>query len=239
MTKRDAGQHAGLAGTERIRGKAPRCLFHGRQLVFRRSWLVILCVLSFSGCASLVQQSAGVHTIVTEPGAHIGSQAPPNFGLVGRIAVKGVKESFSGGFQWRHTESSDDMLLLSPLGQALAQLKRTPEGVHLTTAERENYYASDVESLTEQVLGWRLPIMGLQYWVRSKNSPSTASAIDLDNEGRIMAIRQDGWEIIYSSYFPDEPVQATSQADRARILQLKRSGLQIKLVIDRWDSIDQ
>jgi outer membrane lipoprotein LolB len=89
------------------------------------------------------------------------------------------------------------------------------------------------------VLGWRLPIMGLQYWVRSKNSPSTASAIDLDNEGRIMAIRQDGWEIIYSSYFPDEPVQATSQAARARLLQLKRSGLQIKLVIDRWDSIDQ
>jgi outer membrane lipoprotein LolB len=141
--------------------------------------------------------------------------------------------------QWRHTEGRDDILLLSPLGQALAPLKRTPEGVQLTTAERENYYAPDMESLTEKVLGWRLPIMGLQYWVQGKNSPLTPSAIDLDDEGRVTAIRQDGWEIMYSGYFSPAPDQAvTPAAGWARLLQLRRNGLQIKLVVDKWDQID-
>jgi outer membrane lipoprotein LolB len=139
-------------------------------------------------------------------------------------------------------EGRDDILLLSPLGQALAQLKRTPEGVELTTAERENYYAPDMESLTEKVLGWRLPIMGLQYWVQGKNSPLTSSAIDLDDEGRVTAIRQDGWEIMYSGYSSLGPVQAATPAlpavGRARLLQLRRNGLQIKLVVDKWDPVD-
>ncbi|WP_143860887.1 lipoprotein insertase outer membrane protein LolB [Nitrosovibrio sp. Nv4] len=160
-----------------------------------------------------------------------------DFGLVGRVSVKGGKESFSGGVQWRHTERGDEILLLSPLGQTLAQIQRRPEGVYLTTAEQESYYAADVESLTDQVLGWRLPLMGLQYWVQSMNSPATVSAIDLDMDGRVMAIRQDGWEIGYFGYPPIVPVQ-TTQARTAspRLLMLKRDGLQIKLVIDDWDA---
>jgi outer membrane lipoprotein LolB len=181
-----------------------------------------------------------VHTIVAGPGEGLSAEALPSFGLLGRIAVKGSGESFSGGVQWRHAEGRDDILLLSPLGQALAQLKRTPEGVQLTTAERENYYASDMESLTEKVLGWRLPIMGLQYWVQGKNSPLTPSAIDLDDEGRVAAIRQDGWEIVYSDYFSPGPVQTAipPAVSRARLLQLRRNGLQIKLVVDKWAPID-
>jgi len=233
-------QHIGRpGGVEQIPRKTFLRPIRETQWVFCRPYLAILCVLPFFGCAALVPQSTGVRTIVTEPGGGLSPEASPIFGLVGRIAVKGSKESFSGGVQWRHTEGRDDILLLSPLGQALAQLKRTPEGVQLTTAERENYYAPDMESLTEKVLGWRLPIMGLQYWVQGKNSPLTPSAIDLDDEGRVTAIRQDGWEIMYSGYFSPGPAQAaTPAAGWARLLQLRRNGLQIKLVVDKWDQID-
>ena len=101
----------------------------------------------------------------------------------------------------------DEILLLNPLGQTLAQIRRMPEGVHLATSEQENYYASDVESLTEQVLGWRLPLMGLQYWVQGLHSPATVAEIDKNPDGRVLAIRQDGWEIGYASYFPASPAQ--------------------------------
>lgn len=232
-------QYVGPGGMGQLRCKGFLRPLHETQWVFYRPYLVILCVLPFFGCAALVPQSAGVHTIITEPGGGLSAEALPSFGLVGRIAVKGSGESFSGGVQWRHGEGHDDILLLSPLGQALAQIKRTPEGVQLTTAERENYHASDMESLTEKVLGWRLPIMGLQYWVQGKNSPLTPSAIDLDDEGRVAAIRQDGWEIVYSNYFSRDHLQtAASQVARARLLQLKRNGLQIKLVVDKWDPLD-
>lgn len=201
-------------------------------------WGLILCVPPFfSGCTALPHKNNVARTLVTEPVAGMADARAADFGLVGRVSVKGGKESFSGGVQWRHTERGDEILLLSPLGQTLAQIQRRPEGVYLTTAEQESYYAADVESLTDQVLGWRLPLMGLQYWVQSMNSPATVSAIDLDMDGRVMAIRQDGWEIGYSGYPPIVQVQ-TTQARTAspRLLMLKRDGLQIKLVIDDWDA---
>ena len=133
--------------------------------------------------------------------------------------MKGGKESFSGGVQWRHTEGGDEILLLSPLGQALAQIQahsRRGASDYLRAGKLLCFRCGKPDRTGA---GVALPLMGLQYWVQSINSPSTASAIDLDNEGRVVAIRQDGWEIIYSSYFPDELVQAaSSQAARAETI---------------------
>lgn len=197
---------------------------------------LILCITLFAGCTILTPKHATVNTIIVEPVAGAAEIESTDFELIGRISVKGGKESFSSGVQWRHNGESDEILLLSPLGQVLAQIKRTPEGVYLTTSEQKSYHAADVESLTEQVLGWRLPLMGLQYWVQNVNSPATASAIDMDIDGRIVAIRQDGWEINYLSYFPILQTQASlTQTARPRLLTLERSDLQIKLIIDNWN----
>ncbi|SCY38569.1 outer membrane lipoprotein LolB [Nitrosospira sp. Nl5] len=198
-------------------------------------WGLIACVLPFAACTTLPPKNNIVSTIVTEPGAGAADTEPANFGLVGRVSVKGGKESFSGGIQWHHTESTDEILLLSPLGQTLAQIRGDPEGVYLTTSEQESYYAADVESLTEQVLGWRLPLAGLQYWVRGMNSPATAAEIDMDANARVAAIRQDGWEISYLSYFPMVQTQMPAQIAEPKLLMLNRGSLQIKLVIDHWD----
>jgi outer membrane lipoprotein LolB len=189
----------------------------------------------FAGCTALTAKNTVVNTIVTAPVAGAVGAESANFGLIGRVSVKGGKESFAGGVQWHHGEGGDEILLLSPLGQTLAQIQRISEGVHLRTSE-QNYYATDVESLTEQVLGWRLPLQGLQYWIQSLNSPVTASEIDMDINGRVMAIRQDGWEISYLSYFPVLRAPTTqSQTARPKLLMLKRSALQIKLIIDDWN----
>jgi outer membrane lipoprotein LolB len=193
-----------------------------------------------SGCTALTSRENGVRTVVTEPGAATIAKAG-DFGLVGRVSVKEGAEGFSGGVQWQHSEDGDEILLLSPLGQTVAQIERTSGGVYLTTSEQESYYADDVEGLTERVLGWRLPLAGLQYWVQSINSPATSSAIDFDMAGRVVAIRQDGWEISYSGYPSVKPVHtsaqvARAQAARPKLLSLRRNGLRIKLVIDDWNS---
>lgn len=192
----------------------------------------LLCCLFFllTGCATLTDKPVAVSTVVIEP-VVTGAAASANFELAGRVAVKDSKQSFSGGVRWQHTHTSDEILLLSPLGQTVAQIQRNSEGVKLTTSEQKTYRAADVESLTGQVLGWRLPLTGLQYWVRGVNSPPTSAAVDKDGAGRVVAIRQDGWEITYLSFFPSEP----SQIARPRVLALQRGELEIRLVIDGWD----
>ena len=219
-------------------------------------------LLLHAGCSVLAPKNETVSTIVKESAADKSRLSSPDFRLLGRLSVKGGKESFSGGIQWRHSEEADEFSLLSPLGQALAQIHRIPEGVFLTTSEQEQYYADNVESLTEEVLGWRLPLAGLQYWVQGMNSPATSSAMDLDAHGRVVAIRQDGWEIGYG-YPPFQSDQACQRDGRnqagevasaircvqtvqgihavqirmvrPRLLTLRREDIQIKLVIDDWN----
>jgi outer membrane lipoprotein LolB len=53
---------------------------------------------------------------------------------------------------------SDEILLFTPLGQAVAEITKDQEGVRLITSKLEAFYADDVESLTEEMLGWRLPL---------------------------------------------------------------------------------
>ena len=64
------------------------------------------------------------------------------------------------------------------------------------------------------------------------NSPKTKSEIDRDADGRIIGIRQDGWAITYTSYFPSKLIKT----EQPRVLVLKRSNLKIKLVIDNWEA---
>ncbi|MBA4142806.1 MAG: outer membrane lipoprotein LolB [Nitrosospira sp.] len=205
---------------------------------FFSAWLsLVLFVPPFiAGCAGLAQKDTVARTIITAPDEEMADARSADFSLIGRVSIKGGKESFSGGVQWRHARSGDEILLLAPLGQALAQIQSGPAGVHLTTSDRQSYHAADVESLTEQVLGWRLPLMGLQYWVQSMNSPATVAAIDMDMDGRVVTIRQDGWEIDYSGYSPALSSQGMEEPIvRPKLLLLKRERLQIKLVIDTWN----
>ncbi|HEX8873629.1 MAG TPA: lipoprotein insertase outer membrane protein LolB [Nitrosospira sp.] len=209
-------------------------------------WSLFLCAPPFfAGCALVppAQKNNVASTVFTEPVSGAADSRSASFLMAGRIAVKGGKESFSGGVQWRHAEEGDEILLLSPLGQTLAQIQLNTDGAFLTTSEHQTYYAADVESLTEKVLGWDLPLAGLQYWVQGVNSPLTASEIDLDAGGRAVAIRQDGWDIDYSSYFSASalhvtPAQAQTQTQaqipRPRSLRLKRGELQIKFIVDAW-----
>ncbi len=181
-------------------------------------------------CAPLNTKSAVISTSLIEPSVVRGDARPDNFGLIGRVSVRDERQGFSGGIHWQHTDTGDEILLLSPLGQTVAQIQSSAAGASLTTPEKKTYYAADIEHLTEQVLGWYLPLGGLQYWVQSMNSPTTRASLDRDSNGRVVAIWQDDWEITYTSYFP----LGHSQIERPKVLVLNRGDLRIRLVIDQW-----
>ena len=112
-------------------------------------WRALGVVLLLAGCAQLE------------------TQAPRDqvFELSGRLAARQGEEAFTGNVSWRHAGSVDELLVTSPLGQGVARIVRKEDAVVLTTAEPREYRAPDVELLTEQALGFRLPLKGLADWV--------------------------------------------------------------------------
>ena len=200
----------------------------GRLYFFLYPLVFCICFL-LVGCASFVFKPSVVETKIIEAGE---ATPPVNFEFMGRVLVKGGNKGFSGGIRWSHVSTVDNIHLLSLFGQVVAEIKSSEGAALLTTSEQKIYRATNVESLIKQVLGWRLPILGLQYWVRGVNAPKTKSEIDRDADGRVIGIRQDGWTITYTSYFPSKLIKT----ERPRVLVLKRSNLKIKLVIDNWEA---
>lgn len=150
---------------------------------------------------------------------------PGSFAIVGRVAVRYGNEAVSGRVAWRHSQVADDLLISTPLGQGIAEITRR-EGVYtLVTANDQRYSAADPEQLTEQALGWALPLAGLPDWLQARPQPGFAA--DLRYEGaRLAELRQLGWTIEYTGY--DEA------GALARRMRLTRGDLDIRLVIDEW-----
>ena len=75
-----------------------------------------------------------------------------------------MAERHSAGMHWTHRVQSDEILLLTPLGQTAARVYRDDRIATLDDGDK-HYQDADAESLMQQVLGWHLPLAGLHQWV--------------------------------------------------------------------------
>ena len=145
------------------------------------------------------------------------------FDLTGRIAVKYRNDAASGNLAWRHSADADEMLITSPLGGGIGRIVRTKDLVTLTTSEGHDVSARDAEALTEQVLGFRIPLMGLADWVRGRPGPGEARTTT-DAEGRLAELEQSGWKIEYLAWEGKLPAR----------LRLTYPGVELRLAISEW-----
>jgi outer membrane lipoprotein LolB len=148
-----------------------------------------------------------------------------DFVVTGRVAVRYGNDAASGRVEWLHTAATDDLTISSPLGQGIAEIKRRGGEYLLVTANDQRYRAADPEQLTEQALGWALPLAGLPDWLRGRAAPG-APAETQTADGRLALLKQQGWTIEYLAY--DEANQLP------RRLRMVRGDLDIRLAIEDW-----
>lgn len=182
--------------------------------------VVLLWLALLGGCTLLPTSPV--------PAARPAQPEAAPFALNGRIAVRHDGTRHSAGLRWMHDSRSDEVLLLTPLGQTAARVYRDESGATLDDGERR-HEAVDAESLMQQVLGWHLPLEGLHYWVLGLPLPTSQAQIERDALGRVSVLRQDGWEVRYQRYAGDG---ADSLPAR---LQLSSDSLDVQLIIDEWE----
>ena len=145
--------------------------------------------------------------------AQVGVKAPEGpleFDLAGRIAARYRDDAFSGIVTWRHAPGGDEMLISTPTGQGIAQIVREGEAVLLKTAEPREYRSNDAEDLTERVLGFRVPLVGLADWVQGRPSPE---------------LEKRGWKIEY---------QERDEQRRPTRLRITYQGVELRLAVTQW-----
>lgn len=194
-----------------------------RRGLIAASWFLL--AVGLAGCAHWPGFGAEAPAVVLTLPA-----LPVAFRLDGRVSVKAGEESFSGGLAWRRDVAVEELLLRTPLGQGVAELRGGPAGMELKNAEGRLSYAADADALVRQALGLELPLRGLAWWVVGLPRPEAAYRAVPDADGHLGELAQDGWLINFSRYetFNGRPLPGKLVARRG-------DDLEVRLVIDTWD----
>jgi outer membrane lipoprotein LolB len=189
--------------------------FHVSRFVFHCLFIVLL-----AGCAAMSPP-----TTPTSPAR----DALEAFQLEGRFSLRQDEQNHSGRLSWRHTARDDQLLLASPFGQGLAEIAAAPGQARLALSDGRVFAAADVPSLTESVLGYRLPLALLTGWIRGRAAGS--EAIERDALGRPLRLRHEDWNVEYA-YDGDDP-----EALPASLFAERIGAFELRLRIDEWSTL--
>jgi outer membrane lipoprotein LolB len=170
----------------------------------RRLFLALALAAPLSGCALLATQEGAVGEI---------GPAVENFSVSGRLALRQGERRDHLQFDWQHSPQGDTVLLLSPLGQGLAEIVRDVRGARMNQPNQAPIEAPDIESLAQQIFGTALPLQELGDWLRG---------------ARGVAGEVAGWRIAISQTVPYR------QSRLPRRLDASRDEVALTLIVDEW-----
>jgi outer membrane lipoprotein LolB len=181
---------------------------------------LLLCALFLVSCAELPSSPDRASPKKSELLA---------FSLEGRFSLRHEDTNYSGSLRWRHDGANNELLLVSPFGQGIAEIVTSDSGARLTTSDGKVYSEANAETLTRQVLGYTLPLARLTDWVRAQGVADGVA--ERDDQGRPLRMRHEDWRVDYG-YASDDP-----DALPDRIFAERTGGFELRLRIDEWGSL--
>lgn len=188
--------------------------------------------LILAGCATLSPPPTQTTATTVSNQRTQRLQSVQKFSLEAKLAVQYAGKGYTARMEWQHEAQEDTMRIFSPLGQQVALIHRTPHTVTLTDQSGKQHEAADVASLTERLLGWRLPLAGLSQWILGiphQASPFEAHYLE---SGAPASLVQDQWQINYDDYQQAALNGALEQLPYTTRLQ--QQDVRLKLVIQHW-----
>jgi outer membrane lipoprotein LolB len=177
-----------------------------------RFWLACLAAMLLAACAGVSERSDGGQSL-----------GPPvqRFVAEGRIALRQGERRDHLRFRWEYTPASDVVLLMSPLGQGLAELTRDNSGARLVQAQQPAIAADSLRQLAQKVFSVPLPLESVADWLRGARSE--------------LAGEVDGWRVEIT----ESSVPPAGRSRLLRVLEARRGDVEFKLVVDDWELSDE
>ncbi len=150
----------------------------------------------------------------------------------GRLAVTRGSKGGNASFVWQQDGDFYQIKLFGPFGSGSVYITGGPRSVEIREADGKLTKAASPEQLLQKVSGLYVPVTGLVYWLRglpTSGHPSTAQR--LDNQGHLLSLQQEGWQIRYEGYSSQAGVPLPSK------LNLKNNEVAVKMVVTSWKRV--
>jgi len=147
--------------------------------------------------------------------------------LSGKLSVNyqkdGRQESITGNFNWEQRPEAIDV--------AVATINVTPTAATLVQGGQEPRTAGDIDSLTQQALGWPLPVSGLRDWLQGYALDGQGQRFRASPANNSVTTK-DGWRLRFVEWqdpAAPQPAPRLIQAERAASGDI--TDLAIRIVI--------
>ena len=158
--------------------------------------------------AAIATTLAGCATsTVNLSGATVGAYRD-TIDLNGRINVvsqksDGGREGITAPFSWSQRPGRIEVTMFTPTRQTAAEIVVTPESATLTQAGREPRTAKDIDALTQQTLGYALPVAGLRDWLQGYAVDAQGKRF-VASPANSNVVTRDGWQLRFTEW-QDKP----------------------------------
>jgi len=126
-----------------------------------------------------------------------------NWRLDSKVSLRFDDENLIFKLNWAQQPANNYIIQINnPItGALISKLSRTNSVVSLLADNGRTYRDNDEERLLQSQTGLKIPVKGLQYWVRGLTSPQyKVDQLVLDSAGRPRTMQQAGWKIVFTSY---------------------------------------
>ncbi|WP_416192753.1 outer membrane lipoprotein LolB [Neisseria sp. CCUG12390] len=144
-----------------------------------------------------------------------------DFTADGRLAVKVEGKGSYANFDWAYQNQVQTINVNTPLGNTVGQLCQDRQGVLAVDSKGQVYRAQTAGQLSQQLLGFELPVQYLHIWANGKRVAD--APYQLLSDGRL---QQFDWVVS----------RTVNQAGQPRILLLENAKLSVRLVFDEMDT---
>lgn len=208
-----------------------------KKLIYSRILLKILVAITpifLSACSSL--GSKPIQAQIQTSSARVHANA---LQLTGRITVRYMQNEkeqiITGGFEWQHDETNVRVNLISPLGQTLARIEKTPQGASLQRSDYPIQTASELDGLLQTNLGWSLPVNGMRDWLQGFVAAPNGALQAVTAQNNALA-EADGWQLRYVAWNYDDAPPHPKRIDLRRDTT-EFGEINIKILIDQWKAL--
>ena len=168
--------------------------------------------------------------------------------LAGSFSYVDPKESGAGRIQWSFQGDLLDnlnlndaidrerMRLIGPIGTGSVELLTADNRASLISGKQRSN-GVDAESLLFNIVGWRLPISEMRFWLFGMPSPNTSGRFWLNEQGQLQTLQQSDWEIQFDRFELDPILQL---ALPKKITAVHRGNqIKVKLAIKRFEPVQE
>lgn len=151
----------------------------------------------------------------------------------GKLGVRSPKENGSANLTWQQAGGNYRIHLSGPLGAGATLISGSPTGVSLQRGNDPAVLASNPAQLTEEVMGWPLPVSEMFYWVRGLVAPGAVSGEQRNPQGQLQRLQQAGWQLDFSGYQSVGPYQLPTRIKAAT--NQAAGPVSVTVVIKEWE----